>query len=116
MVFSGIMNRRSILIVLTEKKGREGKKPQGISQLVTFFFLFFKMKTQTRYILDGKSLYILSGNALAYSCRKKTAKLKGSAVDDEMQWKFDGLSIAPSALSDISARCLWFHGVAEPIF
>lgn len=58
MVFSGIMNRRSILIVLTEKKGREGKKPQGISQLVTFFFLFFKMKTQTRYILDGKSLYV----------------------------------------------------------
>lgn len=73
------------------------------------------MKTQTRYILDGKSLYVLSGNALAYSCRNKAAKPKGSVADDEMQWKFDGLNLVPSALS-ISGRCLWFHGLAEPIF
>lgn len=74
------------------------------------------MKTQTRCMLDGKSLYDLSGNALAYSCRNKTAKPKGNAAGGEMQWKFDGLSFAPSALTGISARCLWFHGVAEPIF
>lgn len=73
------------------------------------------MKTQARYILDGKSLYVLSGNSLAYSCRNKTAKPKRSVANDEMQWKFDGLNLAPSALS-ISGRCLWFHGVAEPIF
>lgn len=74
------------------------------------------MKTQTRYILDGKSLYVLSGNALAYSCRKKPAKPKDNVAGDDMQWKFDGLSFAPSALAGISARCLWFRGIAEPIF
>lgn len=61
-------------------------------------------------------MYVESGNALAYSCRNKTAKPKGSIADDERQWKLDGLSRVPSVLAGISARCLWFHGVAEPIF
>lgn len=74
------------------------------------------MKSQTRYILDGKSLYVFSGNALAYSWRNKTAKPKGNVAGGEMQWKFDGLSFASSALTGISAKCLWFNGVAEPIF
>lgn len=39
----------------------------------------------------------------------KTAKLKGSAAGDEMQWRLDGLSLIPSSLFGISARYLRLH-------
>lgn len=39
----------------------------------------------------------------------KTAKLEGSAADDEMQWRLDRLNLTPPALSGISARYLRLH-------